>query len=353
MKLKHLVAGLFMTALFANLALADVVMLKNGDKITGAVIKKDGPNLVMKSALAGVVTIAWDQVVSLNTDGPITVVTKDKTAQAPLTTMGNAVQVQGQSVALGDIVALRDAAEQRAFERLEHPGWGELWAGSASLNFGGSSGNSETRTLVVSANATRATKTDKTILYFTAINSSATINNVNTQTAQAIRGGIGYSRNLTPKMFLSVFNDWETNKFQNLDLRFVLGGGVGYHAWKSDKGFLDLVGGVDYAHDSFGAFAGPPVQAAFTNSRAELYYGDDFAYKIGPRTSFTQGWRMFHNFSDFGAYRMNLDAALSTQLKRWLTWNVGVSDRYFANAPFGRKNNDFIYSTGIGVTFSR
>jgi len=270
-KLRKLLVGLF----FTSLVFADVVTLKNGDKITGAVVKKAGANLVMKTALAGTVTIAWDQVVSLTTDGPITVVTGGRTVQSPLSTSGDRVMVGGQPVGLGDITALRDAAEQRAYERLESPGWGELWAGGASLNFGGSMGNSETRTFLINANADRVTRTDKTVLYFTAINSSATINNVSTQTAQAVRGGIGYSRNLTPKMFLNIFNDWETNKFQNLDLRFVLGGGIGYHAWKSDKGFLDVVGGVDYARDKFGIFAGPPVRAGFTDNRAELYYGDD------------------------------------------------------------------------------
>ena len=261
--------------------------------------------------------------------------------------------VGGQPVGLGDITVLRDAAEQRAFERLEHPGWGELWTGTAGLNFGGSMGNSETRTFLVNANAVRATRTDKTLLYFTAIKSSATINNVSVETAQAVRGGWAYSRNLSPKLFANVFNDWETNKFQNLDLRFVLGGGLGYHAWKGEKGTLDLVGGIAYARDTFGAFPGPPLQAGFTDSRAELYYGNDFNYQVNSRTTFTQSWRRFHNVSEFGAYRMNFDAAANTQISKWLTWNVGVSDRYLANAPFGRKANDFIYSTGIGVSFSR
>jgi len=90
-----------------------------------------------------------------------------------------------------------------------------------------------------------------------------------------------------------------------------------------------------------------------TDSRGELFYGDDFGYKLTPRTSFTQSFRLFHNFSDFGAYRMNFDAGANTQITKWLTWNVGVSDRYLAQPVLGRKNNDFIYSTGVGVSFAR
>jgi len=337
----------------ALVALADQVTLKNGDKITGAVVKKDGGNVVMKSAAAGNITIPWDQVLTLQTDGPITIVTRDRTIMAPITISGNDMQVQGQAIAVGDIVALRDAAEQRSYDRLLAPGWTELWTGTAGLNFGGSTGNAETRTFLVNSNAIRETRSDKTLLYFTAITSSATIDNVNRQTAKAVRGGWSYSRNLAPKIFANVFNDWEYNKFQNLDLRFVLGAGLGYHAWKSEKGTLDLIGGADYARDKFAEVPGPPLVPAFTNSRGELFYGDDFNYKLTSVTTFTQSARMFHDFRDFGAYRFNLDAAANTRITRWLSWNASVSNRYLANPPLGRKSNDFIYSTGIGVTFAR
>ncbi len=341
--------------LTASLAWADQVTLKNGDKITGAIVKKDGANLVMKSAAAGPITIPWDQVDTITSDMTLNVVTGGKTVQSVLTSAGGGrVLVAGSPVALADITNIRDAAEQKAFERLEHPTWGELWAGTAGLNLAGTTGNSETKSFVVNMNAARATRTDKTSIYFTAIKSSATINNVSTDTAEAVRGGIGYSRNLRPKMFLNVFNDWEYDKFQDLDLRYVFGGGVGYHVWKSPKGFFDLVGGVDYAHSKFGAILLPlPVIPEKTTSNAELYYGDDFGYKLNARTSFSQSWRMFHNFTDFGAYRMNFDAGANTQITKWLSWNVGISDRYLAQPVAGRKSNDFIYSTGIGVSFAR
>jgi hypothetical protein len=354
--------SIILMLLTASLAWADQITLKNGDRITGAIVKKDGANLVMKSAAVGPITIPWDQIDSITSDTLLNVVTGGKTVQSVLTSAGGGrVLVSGSPVALADITTIRDAAEQKGFDRLEHPGWGELWAGTAGLNLAGTTGNSETKSFVVNMNAARATRTDKTSIYFTAIKSSATITDstgkgVSTDTAQAVRGGVGYSRNLNPKMFVNVFNDWEYDKFQDLDLRFVFGGGVGYHAWKNSKGFLDLVGGIDYAHSKYGAIPNTDPKLAIaerTTSNAELYYGDDFGYKLNPRTSFTQSWRMFHNFTDFAAYRLNFDAGANTQITKWLSWNIGVSDRYLAQPVPGRKNNDFIYSTGIGVSFAR
>jgi hypothetical protein len=41
------------------------------------------------------------------------------------------------------------------------------------------------------------------------------------------------------------------------------------------------------------------------------------------------------------------------QLTKWLNWNLSFIDRYLSNPVSGRKNNDLLYTTGIGFTFAR
>ena len=104
-------------------ALADQVVLKNGDRVSGSIVKKDGKNLTIKSDSFGVITTAWDQVDSIRTDKPVNVVLQDgRTAQGTLATTEGKVQVSAPaaplSVALADITTIRDADEQKAYERL-------------------------------------------------------------------------------------------------------------------------------------------------------------------------------------------------------------------------------------------
>ena len=40
----------------------DVVVLKNGDRVTGTVVKKDAATLTVKSAHFGTISFPWDQV---------------------------------------------------------------------------------------------------------------------------------------------------------------------------------------------------------------------------------------------------------------------------------------------------
>lgn len=335
---------------------ADQVTLKNGDRVTGAIVKKDGNNLTVKSDLMGVVTIPWDQVADIKSNGPLNVVLAGQPPQTPGITAtiaspnGQITLSGGQTVAPGSIVAIRDNAEERAYERQLHPTLLQLWTGTATLGLAGTAGNAVTSTFNTAVNSSRTTNHDVAAIYFNAVNSSATINGVHSGTAQAVRGGWKYDRKTGPRLEINVFNDYEYDKFQSLDLRFVIGGGLGYRAWKSTRGSLTLQAGVDYDHEKFSP-AAPAVP--FSRSSSEGYWGDDLGYKVNGSTSILQSFRMFNNLSDTGAYRANFDLSSNTKLRKWLVWNLSFSDRYLSDPVAGRKPNDVLYTTGVGVTFGR
>ena len=331
-------------------ALADQVILKNGDRVSGSIVKKSAKSLTIKSDHFGEITTSWDQVDSIRTDKAVTVVLADgRTVQGAISTANGQVEVAAAGgavrVAPAQVTAIRGAKEQQAFERLQHPGLGELWAGAATLGLAGTSGNARTLTFTTGVNAARATNTDKTSLYFNIIKASALANGRSASTAEAVRGGIGYDHNLSSRVFLNVFNDYEYDRFQNLDLRFVIGLGAGFHAIKSDRSTLDLLAGADYNHSKFST----PV----TRNSAEFFWGDDYGYKLTGSTSLVQAFRMFTDFNHTGDYRVNCDIGAATRIAKWLSWNLSVSDRYLTNPAPGRKTNDFLYTTGLGITFTK
>ena len=333
-----------------NSAMADQVVMKNGDRVSGTIIKKDGKTLTIKTDQFGTVSAPWDQVETVRIDAPVTVVLQDgKTVQGPVRSENGQVAVMAPgapvSVPPAQVTAIRNADEQRAFERLLKPGWGQLWAGAATLGFAGTSGNAKTLTFTTGVNAARVTNSDKTSLYFNTIKASALVAGRSADTAEAIRGGLGYDRNLNPRTFVNIFNDWEYDKFQNLDLRFVAGAGLGFHALKGERSILDLLGGAAYNHSKF--------NTPLTRNAAEAYWGDDYAYKLSGATSLVQRFRMFNDLTNTGGYRVNFDIGASTKIGKWLSWNVSLSDRYLNRPAAGRKTNDFLYTTGLGVTFAR
>jgi len=329
---------------FSDEPVGDQVVIKNGDRVTGAFVKKDAKTLTLKSEFFGVVTLPWYQIDSVKADTPINVVLPgNQTVKGTLATAGGKIEVaagaEKRSVAAADIVALRNADEQTAYERLLAPRIQDQWAGTASIGWTGTRGNAKTATFATALNTARVTNTDKLFMYFNSIRASATVNNTNAQTAQAVRGGWGYNRNLKPCIFFNGFNDWEYDKFQNLDLRMVIGAGLGANVWKAERGRFDLLGGLAYNREKFDPIR--PLRP-FVRNGADDYWGDDFNYKLNARTTFFQSFRMFNNLQQSERWRMNFDMGASTQLTKWLNWSIALSDR-FLNLPVpGRKKNDFM-----------
>ncbi|MBP1609241.1 MAG: hypothetical protein H6Q04_1476 [Acidobacteria bacterium] len=349
-KCSRILPALVLTAALLPAVRADQVVLKNGDRVTGSIVKKDDKNLTVKTDHLGVVAIPWDQIESVVADKAVNIVLQDgRTFQGTLNAAGGKAEVitpqTRVSTTPADIAALRNDDEEKAYQRLLNPGWGELWAVTGTVGFAGTAGNAETLTFTTGVNASRATKTDKTSLYFSMIKASARIDNESRDTAQLVRGGIGYGHNVNSRLFLNAFNDYEYDQFQNLDLRFVIGGGAGFHAWKTDVSSLDLLAGLAYNRSSF--------STPLIKNSGEFYWGDEYSLKLGSTTSLVQSYRMFNNLTDTGTYRVNFDIGVSTRLLKWLSWNVSLSDRYLSDPAPGRKTNDFLYATGLGITFAQ
>jgi small nuclear ribonucleoprotein (snRNP)-like protein len=331
-------------------AWADEVVMKNGDRVTGIIIKQDGKTITVKTDNFGIVTAPWDKVASLKSDQPVHVVLKDgKTLVGTVAPSDGKVEIAAKDTKLDvspdEVAAIRDADEQKAYERLLNPGLLQLWSGGGSVGWAGTSGNAKTTTFTTAFNAARVTNTDKISLDFNLIKASALISGQTASTAQAVRGGIGYDHNVSPRLFVTVFNDYEYDRFQNLDLRFVAGGGFGLHAVKNKRSALNLLGGADYNHSSF--------STPLTRNAAEAFWGDEYTLKLTGASSLNQSFRMFNNLSDTGEYRVNLDLGVATKIKKWLSWNLALSDHYLSNPVPGRKGNDWLYTTGLGITVGR
>jgi hypothetical protein len=329
---------------------ADQITLKNGDRVSGTIVKKEGATLTIDSVHFGRVSLPWDQVETITTDVPAYVQVAGANEVGTFSLSGGQVMIKAtsgatRSVGSPEVQAIRSNAEQEAYDRLQDPSVLELWAGNANLGLAGTAGNARTKTFTFAGNAARATLTDKTSLYFNAVSASALVNGASTATAKAVRGGWAYQRDVRPRIFGSIFNDYEFDRFQSLDLRFVLGAGAGYHAVQRERTRLELLGGLDYNREKF--------SIPLTRNSAEFFWGDEFNHKLTSVVTVLQSYRMFNSLTNAPEFRVNFDFGASARLANWLTWNITVSDRYLRNPVAGRLRNDVLYSTGLGLKFGR
>src|SRR5271166_5973584 len=144
-------------------ALADQVVLTNGDTISGAIVKKDGDKLTIKSQFMGEVTMPWSAVKSIRSDAELSVVLPSgKTVKGKVSTAGDQLQVAAGPetviAPLAGVSAVRDADEQHTFDRLLHPGILELWYGNFDLGLALANGNARSDSLTTAFTGGRRTR---------------------------------------------------------------------------------------------------------------------------------------------------------------------------------------------------
>ncbi|HSY89750.1 MAG TPA: DUF481 domain-containing protein [Candidatus Binatus sp.] len=337
---------------------ADQVTLKNGDRLTGTVVKSDGKTLVLHTDAAGDITIKFAAIQEIKTDQELHVSLKGgKTAVGPVTTSDGKIEIATKTSGTveapkDDVTLIRDDAEQAAYDKSLHPGLRKGWVGGANVGFSVARGNSETENLALAFNAVHSTLNDKITLYASSID---TTNNLATPStvANLETGGLRYDRNVNPRLFAFGAADYMSNALQFLDLRAVYTGGFGFHAIKSDTTTLNFLGGINYTHETYsnGLVAGI-VSYGVTHRFAALTLGEELNHKLGKSTVVTQNFYMYPNLQQTGQYRGIANLGTVTKISKWFGWQNQFGDIYVSNPPNGAKNNDLILTTGLNFSFT-
>ena len=338
-------------------ALADQVTLKNGDRLSGTIVKTDDDKLEMKSEFAGDVKLPWSAVGAIVSAEPLHIALKNgQTIVGIVTTKDGKFEVAAATGSVeapkAEVVAVRNNAEQDVYMRMEHPRIIDLWAALLDTGLSLTRGNSESTSFALTGKAARTAKRTKISLYSTEIYSRSTLAGVSNTTANAIRGGARVDVNLRGRSFAFGLADFEHDRFQDLDLRSVQGGGLGYHLIKEKDRTFDVFGGLTYNQEYYSKPFRPPNPST-TRKTAEFVVGETLATKVGSRTTLSEQFNFFPNLSDTGDYRLQLDATAATKLKNWLSWQVTFSDRYVSRPLLGLKNNDVLFTTGLRLTYGR
>ncbi len=360
--------GVFALIAFLGLSsalFADQITLKNGDRLTGTVVKSDGKTLVLHTDAAGDVEFKFDAIQDIKTDQPLHVSLKGgKTAVGPVTTSDNKIEVATKTAGTveapkEDVTLIRNDAEQAAYDKSLHPGLMHGWNGGTTVGFSVARGNSETENLALAVNAVHPTLNDKITLYVSSIyttNQLATPSTV----ANLVQGGLRYDRNLNPKVFAFGAADFMSNALQFLDLRAVYTGGFGYHVINNDSTTFNVLGGVNYTHETYsnGAvvfpFSTPPIFASYgvTNRFVALTLGEELNQKVGKSTVVTENFYFYPDLQQTGEYRGVFSFGTATKISKWLGWQNQFGDIYVSNPPIGAKKNDLILTTGLNFSFT-
>ncbi len=360
-----------MGLLCAPNSLADQITLTNGDRITGNILRSDDKTLVIKSELAGDVNIKWDGIASITSTQSLHLTLKDgQTIVGTVTTDDSKFVVATKDTGSvnaprSEVVAVRDDDEQKTYDatvdRLRNPGLADLWTGQLDTGLSLTRGNSASLTYTLAAKAVRESTRDKITVNMTDVYGVNDNTEPSQTVANEIRGGIRADINITSKIFAFGLTDFDSNALQHLDLQNDIGGGGGYHAYKSKITTFDLSAGVSYNQEYFSQYhitttTAPPTTTFFPSStmrNAEAILGEELDTKIGGRTTLSETFNFYPGFGNDAGHRFTFNASAATKMNNWLAWQVTFNDNYLSNPPFGIKSNDLLLATGLRLTMRK
>ena len=131
---------------------------------------------------------------------------------------------------------------------------------------------------------------------------------------------------------------------QGLNLRSVLGGGLGLHVINTNVTTLDLLGGLNYTRESY---------TTLSRNFAAVTLGEELMQKLGVSTVLNEKLYFFPDLNQTGEYRATFNVGTVTKLSKWLGWQNAFGDIYVTNPPAGKKQNDILLTTGLNVSFTR
>jgi putative salt-induced outer membrane protein YdiY len=338
---------------------ADQITLKNGDRLSGKVVKSDGKTLVLHTDAAGDITVKFDAIDQISTDQDLHVGLKDgKTVVGPVTTSDGKLEVASKSGTVEapkeEVAVIRGEKEQAAYDKSLHPGLLHGWNGGINVGFALARGNSQTENLAVAFNAIHPTLNDKITMYASSIYTKNDLASPST-VANVAEGGIRYDHDLNPRLFWFAGADFMADALQGLNLRSVGSAGLGFHAIKNDRTVLDFMAGGTFTDENYTETnpTPPPPTRKLVHNFGGLILGEELTHKLGGSTVLTQKLNFFPDLTDTGQYRGTFDLGTVTKISKWLGWQNQFGDIYVSNPPPGKKKNDVIFTTGLNISFVR
>jgi len=241
-------AFLFFLGFFAaQPVVADELLMKDGSRLLGKVVKKEDDTLEFETAYAGVIKVKWAEVSKLTADAPVKVMLEDestlvageirKTEEATLLEVE--ADVPAQSVTPGTVAYINPEPWRT--------GEGVKWTGLISIDLEIDRGNTDEDEFEADFE-TRVRRMNDRFTFRGEYEEDKTNGSL---TTQKWKQGNKYDYFLSEKLYYGALLAFEHDKFADLDLRTRLGPHVGYQFFETKELNLDTNVGLLYVDENY------------------------------------------------------------------------------------------------------
>ncbi len=240
--LPFLMLGIFATGLGAIMARADEVQLKNGDRISGTIVRMENKVLMIRTSYAGDLSIRWEAVAAIATDSSVQVGLSDDTSArgAVFPAEEGKLSLKAEKVEepltfnIDDVEIINPPPDYRWTFRL-----------NAGVDI--EKGNTDSEDYHLDTQLFVRTERSRYTVW-AELDKEYTSNILSKDSALSV---LKYDHFLTKKWYGWLATLFETDEFKDLNLRTVVGAGPGYQFFESPLRNLGVEIGPVYVNEDF------------------------------------------------------------------------------------------------------
>ncbi|MCX7064310.1 MAG: DUF481 domain-containing protein [Proteobacteria bacterium] len=331
-------------ALFTVNAHADVVTTIDGARLIGTINKITPKIIELKTTYAGTLTVAMDQVATVNTDAALTTQLTDKTTLTGITVIdeNKTIRVAGDSLtSTANLDNLQAAWLPNAEPPLESLFDPRHWIYLVGADIAGKSGNSDEMTTNLLLDMRLVSKLDELRFY----GSYQTAQQDGTDTSDETIAGASYTAFMYDPWGWYVRSELEKDKFEDIDLRTTLAAGLTWRPINTTERTLRFWLGLGYRNESFD-------NNIDSNSSVTTDSGVSHHWLLKPWLTLDNSVSYAPAIDDFGSYLLTHDSAFEMPVgaSRW-SLRLGLHNDYNSEPAPGRDELDTTYYSRLLLRF--
>lgn len=325
-------------------AFGDVMLLTNGDRLTGKIKQLTDGKLVFESDVGGELNVDLSKIRTFSSDAPIEVHFSDGTLIKQAIVSGAApgrigIRATGtltaQEFDLTKITSINPPAKPTP-----------KWHGAVSAGFSATQGNTSTERQNLSVDVSRRSENDRiTVKADYALGKQEDPDTGEEKTTEDWwRTRLKYDYFVSKKLYVYGDSRYEKDSVAELDRRMVVGVGGGYQWIESDDMSFSTEAGLASLYERFDNQTG-------SNTEVSVQLGYHFDKKLYKALTFINDLTYYPSIGDFTDYYLTSTAELRASFLKSMFANFKVIFDYDATPAEGAGNTDVKYMLGVGWSF--
>jgi putative salt-induced outer membrane protein YdiY len=328
----------------ANAAKTDIVVLINGNAVTGEIKSLDFGSLSYSTDSMGTVNIDWEDIVNVTSSQDLQIEVTDGTRYFGHLTAPeerNTIRLKTLSTVIDfsmtEVIRITPIeTDENFWQRLD---------GSFSFGFQ-TTKSTDITTSTVSADINYRTRQYLIGLRLTSnVTDQSSDGEPGTGTTARQTVQANYQKFGANRWFTDWFTSWEKNDELGIESRLSLGGALGRYLVQTNTNQFSLTIGAQAAREKF---TGDEEDTTKPEGRIEIRY---LRRKVTPETSITFTTKIYPSLEDLSSYRAETDLSLRREFVEDLFFDLTVGFSYLSDPTTDAESTDYAITTSLGYSF--